>query len=574
MLAHTTTVARVLLSVAFALTYRPVAAQSPSGQPADLILEHAAVFTPNGWAEAVAVRAERVVAVGPDAEMEKLRSASTRTIDLQGRIVFPGLIDMHVHPLIAARRTLTGCHFNPGPPAQIIAVVADCARSRAKGDWIVGGQFGQGFVPTKQMLDAVSPDNPVVLLDVSGHNAWANSKALALAGITQSTQNPPGGVIERDAVGEPSGLLRETAAAVFARLIPPPTRAQNAHDLELALHLLLSFGVTSFTDAAATRAELQAYDDLADGAKLKQRVRACILWEPESQKVPGIVDPLQEGRKFARERVSPSCVKFILDGIPGPGRTAAFIDPYEPAPGRPKDEHGSLMIPPDVLNSAVVRFDKAGLTTKFHATGDAAAREGLDAIEAARRANGPNGPRHEIAHANFVQPSDIERAKRIRATLEFSPAIWGGGDRASVGPMVAALGLGLARMERGWPVKEALDVGVMAVGGTDWPTAPTPNVWPAIETLVTRLRPGITGEPVMARERITLEQAIDLYTINAARQLGTETQEGSIEVGKRADLIVLDKNPFRIPIEQVHAVKVELTLIDGHVVYDSSAVRE
>jgi predicted amidohydrolase YtcJ len=553
-----------------------MAASTDRPASADLILTHAHVYTPGRKADAVAIGGGRILAVGSASEMQEFRSRSTTVVSLQGRTIFPGLIDMHVHPLNAASLLLDSCHLDPGPAAGVVRAVAACVMLREPGEWIMGGQFvmqALGAIPTRQMLDAVAPNNPVLLVDDTGHNIWVNSRALKLAGVSRSTPDRPGGAIERDASGEPTGVLRDGAELLFLGVMPKPSRDMNLRDLEWATQLLLSLGVTSFTDASVVRYQLQAYDDLADAGKLKQHVRICLLWEPDFDqgKMSEAVNPITEGPTFARPNISPSCVKIFLDGVPTEARTAAFIDPYEPAPGRPKDERGALQVPPDLLKATVIRFDKAGLTVKFHASGDAADREGLDAVEAARQANGPGGPRHEIAHAGFIQASDIVRAKQLGATLEFSPALWGI-DRNS--PMAAGfIGIvGLPRMDRLTPVREALDAGVTTVAGTDWPSAPTPNIWYAIEALVTRLPAGAsTGEPFAAQERIALREAVDLYTINAARQLGTDKDEGSIEPGKRADLIVLDKDPFDIPIDKVHAVKVMATFINGELVYGSPA---
>ncbi len=524
-------------------------------ETADLIFTHAHVYTAGTWADALAVGGGRILAVGSTREVRKWRSGKTRFVNLKGQTVFPGLIDMNVHPLNGANLVLDSCNFAPGPAASIVKAVADCAALRKPGEWIIGGQFRAerlGVTATRQMLDAVAPNNPVLLVDASGHNIWANSRALRLAGISPAT-----------------GLLRDAAIAPFLAVIPPPTPETLDHDLDWATQLLLSLGVTAFTDASVTRPQMKAYDGFADAGKLKQHVRTCMLWRPDFDqgKNADAIDAITEAASFARPDIAPTCVSISLDGMPGPAMRAAFIDPYEEVPGGPSNFHGSLLVSPDVLKAAVTRFDKAGLTVKFRASGDAAFREGLDAIEAARKANGPDGPRHEMSHANFVQASDIERAKALGATMEFSPAIWGAGGMRAV--------LGDDRTARAWPVREALDEDIPAVGGTDWPTASTPNIWYAIETLVTRLPAGATsGEPEAPGERITLEEAVDLYTIDAARQLGTDKDEGSIEAGKRADLIVLDKNPFDVPISEVHAVKVMATFIDGELVYGSPKRRK
>ena len=565
--------------IAVALAVLRVNAATPA---ADLILTHAHIRTPGGWVEALAVRDGVIVAVGRSSAVSALRAEKTRVIDLAGKTVLPGLHDMHVHPLTAALAVTRSCFIPPGATQDVVvATVRQCAAARKPGEWIVGGAVAPEGPPlTRRALDSATPDNPTVLQQQGGHAVYANTRALALAGVDRTTANPENGEIVRDATGEPTGLLLEMAQMLVGRLVPPPSRADNAKALEWGLDQLLALGVTSFTDAAALADTLLAYDDLDDVGKLKQRARACIAWVPPSITVPTAVDPISGASQYARPRLAPTCVKFLLDGIPGSGRTAALLDPYEPAPGRPANERGQLNIPVDVLSREVTRFDRAGLTAKFHAGGDAAAHEALDAVEAARKANGMRGPRHEIAHTSLISPADIARAKSLGVTLEFSPVFFG---VPAVSPdqielLITTGGTGRQRMDRAFPVKEALDAGVLAVGGTDWPTTP-PNPWPAIESLVTRWMPpfpGMTASPVegdpplQARERISLEQAVALYTSAPARQLGLSNKLGSLDRGYWADLIVLDRDPFAIPITQVHDIKTLMTIINGEIVYEAS----
>ena len=545
---------------------------------ADLVLTDGHIRTPSGWVEALAVRDGVIVAVGKSSAMSAWRTDKTRVVDLGGKTVLPGLHDMHVHPLSAALAVARGCVLPPGATQDVVlSALRQCAAATKPGEWIVGEAVPIGVPLTRQGLDGATPDNPTAVQQEGGHAAYVNTRALALAGIDRTTANPENGEIVRDSAGEPTGLLLEMAQQLVARLVPPPSRAENAKALEWGLDQLLALGVTSFTEAGAFADTLLAYDDLDDAGKLKQRVRACILWLPPALNAPTI-DPISGAARYARPHVAPTCVKFVLDGIPGPGRTAAFLEPYEPAPGRPAGERGQLNIPVDVLSREVTRFDHAGLTTKFHATGDAAAHEALDAVEAARKANGMRGPRHEIAHTNFISQADIARAKSLDVTLEFSPVFFGlpAVSSADLDTYVAMSGLGRQRADRAFPVKEALDAGVLAVGGTDWPTTP-PNPWPAIESLVTRWGPPLPGmtavavdgdPPLGARERITLEQAVALYTSAPARQLGLGDKLGAVDRGYWADLIVLDRDPFAIPITQVRDTRVLMTIINGEVVYE------
>ncbi len=465
---------------------------------ADLILANGDIYTPAGWAKSLAVRRGVIIAVGDDAAVNALKGAHTRVIDLNGAAVVPGLHDMHVHPL-GAGLWQQKCHITQGSSVQqMLDAVRGCVAKHAKGEWITGGQWEASAFGNQPMhralLDKVSPDNPVALNDISGHSLWVNTRALELAGITAKTPDPAGGIIERDAKGEPTGVLRERAGQFVYGVIPAPTPEQNAAALHWSLDNMLSYGITSFTDAGLNDAGLQTYAALADQGALKQRVRGCMMWRGmsfDSHAAPS-AEYIAMRNLYARDRFKPDCIKIVLDGVPTDGHTAAMVEPY--ADAKYADEaraKGILMVPPKVLNEAVTDFDRQGLTVKFHAAGDAAVRAGLDAIEAARQANGFSGMLHDVGHNSFVQMSDIVRGRALGATFEMSPYIW------YPNPIIPdiAKAIGAERMKRWIPVKDAIDAGALVVPGSDWNVVPSVNPWIAIETLVTRQPPGGGDEP-------------------------------------------------------------------------------
>lgn len=562
------TLAGALMSGAFVAS--ALAAEAPL--EADLILRNGELYTPTGWAEAAAIRNGVLIAVGDEKTIDAHRAVRTKVIDLQGAAVLPGLHDMHVHPLMAGQTQLQ-CMFPQGSSlAQVQSALEKCVRSRAKGEWIVGGQWDTaslGRAPDRRALDRVSPDNPVALTDISLHSLWVNSKAMELAGITRSTANPPGGVIERNAKGEATGVLRESAGGLVRRHIPPYTPEQNATALAWSMNLMLSFGITSFTDALVDESGLKAYALLADRGVLKQRVKACLVYAGSALSAPGAnTDYIALRNLYARNRFSPSCIKLLLDGVPTDSHTAAMVDQYaDTKDANDPRAKGLLMIPSADLNRTVTALDAQGFTVKMHAAGDGAVRAGLDAIAAARKANGFTGQLHEVAHNSFVQMNDIHRARDIAATFEMSPYIW------FPNPIIPDIvkAVGTERMLRWIPVKDALDAGALVVAGSDWSVVPSVNPWIAIETLVTRQKPGGGGEVLGERERITLEQAVALFTANGAREMGDRLRVGSIERGLLADLIVLDRNPFKIPVTQIHETRVRMTLIEGEPVYTADA---
>ena len=536
---------------------------------ASLILTNGKICTESATEEAMAIGEQGIIlAVGDVETVNRYKRPTTQVIDLAGDTVLPGLHDTHVHPSSGYKR---GCNFEQGSSLKKVQeTVAECVRKKEEKEWITGGQWDAdslGGMPDRKMLDKVSPDNPVLLRDISGHSTWANSLALKMSGIDKDTPDPKGGIIERDKAGHPTGVLREAASQLVRFIEKPPTPEESRVALEWALNEMLSYGITSLTDAAVSTSLAKTYTDLADSGKLKQRVRLCFMWSPDNKNADVMI---AERNLYTRDRICPDCVKMFLDGVPTDSHTAAMLEPYEDTVKGREDEasrKGLLLVPSDILNEAVTHFDGMGLTVKFHAAGDAAVRQGLDAIEAARKNNGFSGQYHNTGHNSFVHMDDIRRAKNIAATFEMSPYIW------YPNPIIAdiARAIGPERMKRWTPVKDAIDGGGLVVPGSDWNVVPSVNPWIAIETLVTRQKPGGGGEILGENQRITLKQAIDLFTVNSAKQMGNGNRTGRIEPGLLADLVIIDRNPYEIPVTEVHKIKVRKTIINGEVVYNRKA---
>jgi predicted amidohydrolase YtcJ len=534
----------------------------------DLIFVNGEIETPSGRQQAVAVSGTSFVAVGSDAAIRKLAAPGSRIIDLQHQVVMPGLYDMHVHPVMAGNGAEGRCRFPQDAGASLLlATLAKCVAAEKPGAWITAAQWtaaAMGSTPiTRATLDAVSPNNPVMLYDVSGHSLWVNSRALAAAEITRDTENPEGGIIERDAAGEPTGLLRESANDLIFRRLPPPTPAQNAAGLRSSVAKLTSMGIVGFTDAMVYEPDLIAYTTLVDSGMLPQTVRTCIAYSQAGKRVTGFEALLARRGTYARSNVRPDCVKIFVDGVPTESHTSAMLEPY--ASGQPNaPARGLLLVPAVELNAAVARFDKMGLTVLFHAAGDAATRAAFDAIAYARKTNGMTGPRHQIGHSTFIAAADIPRAKAMNATIEFSPYLWY--PTPINDDIIKAIGP--ERIARVWPLREGIDAGGLVVAGSDWAVVPEPDPWLAIETSITRRAPGGAGSAFGPGEALTLKQAIAMFTVNGARQMGVEAERGTIAPGKRADFIVIDKNPFRIPASDIHTIKVQQSWIDGRQVFD------
>jgi predicted amidohydrolase YtcJ len=566
-----------IFCVALWLQLTTASAQSPTQSGAvDLILANGQVKTPSGWAEAMAIRDGIIVAVGDSLTIEAMRDRETDVIDLGGDTVLPGLHDSHVHALFAGLEQFA-CGFEPGAsPQAIAAAVAACVAQTAPGEWIQGGNWVAAvFEPGQQnkaFLDAVAPDNPLRLNDEAHHSVWVNSMALEIAAITRDTPDPEGGIIEHDASGEPNGLLRESAVRLVGRMVPPASETLRREALILSTNQMLSFGITSFTVASVRTPDIGPLSALSEEGLIKQRVRGCIVWAPEPEEVNSMGEMLIAARgTYARPRFSPDCVKIFLDGVPTESHTGAMLEPYEDAKAAQSDdrpEKGLLLIPQDILDKAVTRFDAQGLHIKFHAAGDAAVRAAIDAVAVARDLNGSGGPLHHVGHSTFVALEDIPRVREVEMAWEFSPYIWYPTPMAAIDVFAA---VGEQRMQRWVPIREAVDTGALVVAGSDWSVVPSVNPWLAIETMVTRQMPGGSEETLGLKESVTLEQAFRIFSENGARLMGHRDQVGSIEVGMRADVIVTETNPFEVPITDVHATKVRMTFIDGEKVFDAAS---
>ena len=559
----------------------PTMAGTPEGAPtsalggaADLIMNHGQIRTSSGWAQAMAIRDGIIVAVGDAKTIEAIRDRNTQVVDLGGDTVLPGLHDVHVHPLFGGLSERQ-CRIPQGSTLKDTQErLKACVERASRGEWVIGGQWDApalGVTPNRTMLDAVAPGNPVLLDDTSGHSSWANSRALEVADITSKTPDPTGGIIEHDASGEPTGVLREAAIELVRKYVPPPNQQEVQSALEWSLSEMLSYGITSFTEAsvgfsAGMENEIKAYVVLADAGILKQRTRLCLTWDPGNETAEAMI---ASRNQYARDRLSLDCVKIFLDGVPTDSHTAAMLEPYEGSVEGREDEasrSGMLLVKQDVLDQAVIRFDRMGLTVKFHSVGDAAVRAGLNAIEAARKTNGFSGQLHNTGHCTFVAREDISRARAIGATFEVSPYLW---SPTPINDSITAA-VGEERIKRVWPVREMIESGALVVPGSDWAVVPSVNPWIGIETLVTRERPGGSQESFGKAEAIRLDQAVDLFTINSARQEGMADKVGRIEPGMLADVIVVDRNPFEVPITEVHLTKVKMTFIGGEKVFDAS----
>lgn len=564
---------RCILTVASTALLGGAAAVAAAPVPADLVLLHGKIHTEDSGrsvVQALAVRGNSIVAVGTDAAIGAWVGPNTRSIDLAGRVVLPGIIDAHTHPAESAQ-DVGKCSLDDKPlaSAAIKTRVASCLKKQPgdSAQWFeVVMVDPSGLTLTLADLDAMLADRPLLLSGSDGHTAWLNSAALKMAHITAATRDPAGGHIEHDAAGRPTGTLRDRAAEVALAAKPAPSLDQQAARLDETFDLMRAAGITSVQDAAVDEHTMRIYKVLYDAHRLNMRVRCSFqlknLHKPAA-------DVIGEAVRFrAKWAIDPDflradAVKIFADGvIEYPSQTAALLEPYLDAHGRPTRNRGPSYFVQDNLDRIVTAADAAGLTVHIHAIGDRAVRSSLDAIAAARHHNGTRDNRDQIAHLELIEPADFPRFKELGVIANFQ-LLWAeGGDYVDKATIPY---LGKERSQYLYPARSLRDAGAMIAGGSDWGVSSF-DPFIAMEHAITRSER--RGEPPMLPEQsLTLQDMVDAYTINAAFALKQERTTGSLETGKRADFIVIDRDIFSIDPYDLHDTRVTATYLDGREVY-------
>lgn len=534
---------------------------------ADMILTNARVYTVEArqpWAEAVAIEDGRIVAVGSAADVGKLRDADTRVVDLGGRLVLPAFGDAHVHPLFGGL-SRSRCPLQDGKTiADYQALIAKCVAA-APGDGAIYGVgwsdalFPPNGIPRKELLDAVTTTRPLIFESVGGHTYWLNSRALAVANITRDTKDPPNGTIDRDpATGEPVGSLQEAAMELVRHLIPPPSAAEIQNSILYVADHFNRLGIVSWNDAGVDfgddggSAMVDAYKAVRDAGKLTSHVTVSLKWKNERgmDQLPSLLRAAERANKLG---IPTNTVKFYVDGVI-PQKTAYMLAPYQNS-----DERGAPQIAPEVLKQAMVAIDARGMHGFFHAIGDGAVRLSLDAIEAARKANGAKPTWHMVTHLNVVDPADQPRFARLSTFAQFQPTWASWYDYMDL--TVAAIGPERAKYI--YPAGSIVRAGGKLAYGADWPVG-SANPLEGIEVAITRRTAGDpNARPLLPDEGVSLKEAIASHTINVAIVNGFDKITGSIATGKSADLVVLDRNIFDLPAHEISGTKVLLTLFEG-----------
>ncbi|MFD5122359.1 amidohydrolase [Streptomyces sp. NPDC058385] len=546
----------------------------PDTAPADLVFTGGPVHTlspARSRATSVAVRGERIVAVGHD-EVRELVGPATEVVDLKGKLLIPGFQDAHAHP-VGGGLELGQCDLGGATALdEYRRRISAYAQAHPDTEWITGGGWSMeafpGGLPTAAELDALVPDRPAYLVNRDHHGAWVNSRALQAAGIDARTPDPADGRIERDADGAPTGMLQEGAANLIGRLLPPVTLEQRITGLLRAQELMHSLGVTAWQDAllgehANLTDPTDAYLATAADGRLTARVVGSLWWD-RSRGTEQIDELVARRAAGTRGRLRCTTVKIMQDGVAENG-TAALLGPYLDGCGCASDNSGISFVPPLDLQKYVTELDARGFQVHFHALGDRAVREALDAVEAARRANGHTDTRPHLAHLQVVHPDDIGRFRELGATANLQ-ALW-----AAHEPQMDDLTIPFLGPERSawqYPFGDLQRSGATLAAGSDWPVS-SPDPIEAIHVAVNRVLPDAApGTPVfLPEQRIGLDAALTAYTAGSAYVNHLDDVTGSITAGRLADLVVLDRDPFAAPTQEIGATRVLETFVGGERVY-------
>ena len=552
------------------------AVYTPDATGRRLVPAGGAEASKNGGA-AVAVRGGRVVAVGAhgDRDVRDAAGPGCEVVDLNGRALLPGFQDAHAHPAFAGL-TMVRCNLIGAQSLdEALARIARYIAGHPDAEWIAGSGwrmewFASG-TPSRQLLDQHTGGRPAFLVNRDVHGAWANTRALELAGIGPGTPDPQDGRIEREADGGPQGTLHEGAATLVGRHVPAASLEEKVQGLLLAQQHLHARGITAWQDAIVgdylgNPDPLPAYLAAAQAGKLTARVRGALWWDRHrgGDQFDELLARREEGQAG---RFTAGTVKIMQDGV-AENFTAGMIEEYLDSCGCQAGERGLSYVPPDVLREQVTRLDAAGFQVHLHAIGDRAVREALDAVQAARTANGPSGGRHHIAHLQVMHPADVPRFAALGVTANIQ-ALW-----AAHEPQMDELTipfLGPERAERQYLFGDLLRSGARLAAGSDWAVS-SANPMRAVHVAVNRSLPGAVGaeaEPFLPAQGLELAEALAAYTAGSAyvNHLDGDGGTGAIEPGMLADLVVLERDPFAHPPGDLGSTRVLATYVQGDAVY-------
>jgi len=563
----------ILLIAAVPGVAHPVfAQQSARVAPAEILIVHAKVYTldpQKPWAQAVAIRHGKIQAIGRDEEVERYRGIGTKRIDAGGKLVFPGFTDCHVH-FLSGSLGLDRVHLEGSKDvAELQKRLREYAAQHPGTDWIQGrgwnyAMFGSATLPDKKYLDELFPDRPVFLKGFDGHTYWANSVALSLAGIGKDTPNPANGVIVRDPQsGEATGALKESAARLVAKVIPEPDRVAKLRALRNGMKWANQNGLTRVHSAGGDFPELGLFDELRQEKQLSVRFYIAYFQDPPELRQTDIETVEAARKKYHDDWIDAGAVKFMVDGVVE-SHTASFLEPYSDDPST----RGPLFWDPAKYQSAVAEMDKRGFQIFTHAIGDNGIRTALDSYEFAEKSNHTKDRRNRVEHIEDINAADIPRFGRLGVIASMQPLhSYPDSDTLDVW----AHNVGPERATRAWVWKSIIDAGGRYAFGSDWAVV-TLNPWEGIQTAVTRqTAEGTPKDGFVPSQRLTVAQAVEGYTLDAAFAGHREKTEGSLVAGKAADVIIVDRNIFEIDPHTIGGTKVLTTIVGGKIVYEADA---
>lgn len=542
------------------LLFSCTAATLASAQEVDLRVIHGFIATNDGQqpeAQALAVKDGRIVAIGSDEEIMKVKAK--QTIDAKGRLVLPGFNDAHVHFMAGGEQLSSVQLRDAKTPSEFTARIAAFAAQKAKGQWITGGDWdhenwSDAALPTRQWIDAVTGEHPVMVRRLDGHMALANTLALTMAGITRESKDPPGGLIVRDKNGEPTGILKDAAMnAVYAK-IPSPTHEQRVQAALAATEHAASLGVTSVQDMSGD-GDVLIYEELLRDGKLKTRIYAAAplpAWEKSAQ----LGLKAAQGSTWIRR----GGLKGFADGSLG-STTAYFFEPYYDDPrtnGLPSDE----MLAGDAMLERALAADKAELQLMIHAIGDRANDQVLQIYEKVNQLNGPRDRRLRIEHAQHLRQSDIQRFAAAGVIASMQPYHCADDGRW------AEKRIGAERAKGTYAFRWLIDGGVAIAFGSDWNVAPLDPIQGIAAAVTRQTLDGRHPDGWVPQQKIRVTEAVVAYTLGSAYAEYAEQDKGSLSVGKLGDFVILSQNIFGIPRNTIKDTVVDMTVVHGKVVYE------
>jgi len=555
----------ISLSLALLACGWTIAAAAQSRLVADLIITHANVWTVDDTqprAQAVAVLGDRIIAVGSNAEVENLRGPGTKVIDAGGKLLLPGFNDAHLH-FVSGGLQLDSVQLNDVTRIdEFVRRIAEQVKKTPKGEWIQGGDWDEtkwpgSVLPTKELIDPVTPDNPVLLSRYDGHSSLANSAALKLAGVTAQTPDPPGGTIVRDAQGNPTGDLKDAATDLVANVIPPLSHDQVMRAAKRALEHAASVGVTSVQTMDPEYAEIAAYAELLQAGELTTRIYAAPL-------ITQVDDQVKIGIRhaFGGPYLRIGAVKAFADGSLG-SRTAYFFEPLSDQPGN-RGLLSDEMQPLSRMRDRMMKADAAGLQICTHAIGDQAISMILDLYSEMVKAHGDADRRFRIEHAQHMAAKDFDRFAQLNVIASVQPY------HAIDDGRWAEPRIGHERASRTYAFRTFLNHGVHLAFGTDWDVAPL-NPMLGLYAAVTRATlDGKNPNGWFPEQKLTVEESVRAYTMGSAYAEFQEKEKGSITRGKLADMVILSDDILPIDPAKIRDVKVLKTIVGGKIVWDTS----